>query len=445
MDQVRQSSKTALFVVQKALTSGKFIRMKRIFDTRSKSAETLVMGSDVASFAVALEPQCKKQRQSVIKQSVKRLFGSVKRLLPTSHRRKDKVGLEEATTIFFSKPEEVKKSAAMQEAEAFIARLGPDWTLDQVNDRIAYLYRLVNDAFERAYQQTLQDKTILGPSQNANDYMIEIRRLQAMISERQTIEATAQFTSHVSKEQLSYSADNIGIIPTPRSCSVDNVQQTQAIQTQFDFVAATPACTRPFSPAPPVSFQLKDFEDGVEFFGFPNLVDYGIFYTLSQSRANVPPLEKSGSITGINLDSENQGPGYVEQYEAVFGVQPEGSEDEEMEIFDGFEEKIQLFERISKSGVCSIGSIGHERQHPNLSLPNLSRPRSFEQSQEYLPSNHAHHQSLGSIPMGNTATIMPRIPAQGESVDCYVADQSDCSSRRCSVRELAKMFENTTI
>lgn len=422
--------------------------MKRIFDTRSKSAETLVMASNVVSFAVAVEPQCKKQRQSVIKQSVKRLFGSVKRLLPISQRRKDKVGLEEASTIFFSTPEEVKKSAAMQEAEAFLARLGPDWSYAQVNDRITYLYRLVNDAFERAYQQTLQDRKLLGPSQNANELMIEIRRLQAMIAERQRIEAATQVTSTILKEQLSYSADSIAIVPTPRSCSVDIVHRTLGAQTQFDFVPAPPACTRPFSPSPPRSFHLKDFEDGVKFEGFPNEVDYGIFYKLSQSRTNVPLLEKSGSIVETHPFRLEEATEFVAQSEPVFDLQLEMVEDEEMEVFDGFEEKIQLFERISKSGLCSIGSIGHERSHPNLSLPNLSRPRSFEQSQECLSSNHAHHQSLGSVPTGNTITALGPSQvsnAQGDQLDFYVVDQSECSSRRCSVRELAKMFENTTI
>lgn len=134
------------------------------------------------------QPKSKKARQSTgssLKQNVKRLFRSVRKIFPSTQKKQpDDLYEQPMASVQVSV---VKKSAAMMEAEGFLERLGPDWTVGQVRARIDYVWKLVDDAFERAYLGTRKTGVIVEPTATVQDYMREIANLKGLISTRQSI------------------------------------------------------------------------------------------------------------------------------------------------------------------------------------------------------------------------------------------------------------------
>lgn len=144
--------------------------MKRWFEAprlfrRSQSTENML----VESMCPAVEPDAKKRRS--IKQSVKRLFRTVKAIFPQKGMLAEKAP---------DSTQETTGSAPLP----FVERLGADWTVASVEARIGYLYTLANDAFERTYQSVLKTNAVPHGNPSVSNYLREIRQLQLLLASR---------------------------------------------------------------------------------------------------------------------------------------------------------------------------------------------------------------------------------------------------------------------
>lgn len=194
----------------------------------------------------------------------------------------------------------------MQEAELFLERLGADWTVEHLQSRIDYLYRLVNDAFERAYILCVKENVNTGVSPASKDHLAEIRNLQRMI--RQRIAETAPVIEVALIPSPAASAMEIPqTVEEPRrSLSADDCQLSpQPIHHQFHQEQQQKEQARFIAPSyPPV-----DISQGLVYNGVENKVNFYCLtldnkYHLTSSQADmVEPARASGSGSGDALSS----------------------------------------------------------------------------------------------------------------------------------------------
>lgn len=261
--------------------------LRKRWNDKSKSAdEILAMAVEPAQFKI--EPEAKKQRQSTIK----RLFGSVKKLLPSNRKPITKAQPQTKAVQLSAvpSPQLIEKSAAMQEAELFLERIGADWTVEQLRSRIDYLYKLVNDAFERAYILSVKENMIPCMSPASKDHMLEIRNLQRMISQRvPVIETTAL--------QSPYDSTTEVVLPEPaieikRSNSVENCVSALPV-LELPILESTPIAQPRFNPP---SYIPVDLTQGLVYNGVENKVNFYCLpldnrFHLTSSQIDVTPIE----------------------------------------------------------------------------------------------------------------------------------------------------------
>lgn len=148
--------------------------MKRWINWSSEDLNSQHAASQQASLA-GFEPIQKRQRSMNLKASMKSLFKSVKKIIP-GHRQSKQAPSD-------SYAQGIQKTVAMREADDFLARLGGQWKPEDLQGRIAYLFKVVDDSFERVQKEVMKGNV---PATNAppsvvREYMREIRALQALL------------------------------------------------------------------------------------------------------------------------------------------------------------------------------------------------------------------------------------------------------------------------
>jgi hypothetical protein len=121
------------------------------------------------------EPTQKRQRSMNLKASMKSLFRSVKKIIP-GHRQSKQAASDPYAHC-------IQKTAAMREADDFLARLGGQWKPEDLEGRIAYLYKVIDDSFERVRKEVMKGNAAAtsAPPNVVREYMREIRALQALL------------------------------------------------------------------------------------------------------------------------------------------------------------------------------------------------------------------------------------------------------------------------
>ncbi len=238
--------------------------MKRWFDSsplqRSKSSE--------AVWPVP-EPSSKKQKSSNIKQSVKRIFGSVKRLLPSQRRREKQQQIQEKS---FAQP-------IPQTEQDFLTNLAPEWTIEQAQVRIDYLYKLVNDAFERTYQNVLKGEVPISTHRGAIEYMTELRFLQSIVKQR---------------------AEQFKLQSKSMERSKETLEPEYTKSKSIEIEVTEPICNQQVFYSPPFAPIERNIEEGMKCGDVTNC-PFLERYNLSRSKAQLPVIEDLTRVSSCEL------------------------------------------------------------------------------------------------------------------------------------------------
>jgi len=228
----------------------------------------------------------------------------MKGLLP---KRRQSAVKSQVLTLAMTPPQlQIKKTAAMQEAELFMDRLGPNWSVEQVEFRIKHLYRLVNEAFERAYLTCVSENRSPTARIVAADHMREIRALQSMVEARRApkpvvarlSEISLQFPRDVYEDAQISSSFDCTIRTPPYSCSIE--QLSPAVHEHLQEV-------RPTSP-----LLFRDITTGMEFNGVSNRVSLAFYprcddaFPLYSSQLSVGLAVRVASLEPMKSQSLDQ-------------------------------------------------------------------------------------------------------------------------------------------